>query len=224
MGVQVIFNDRVTSHGDTTVAKNGKPMELNLKSGKTLPCDVYVAAYNRGPNTQWLRGLSEDVLNSRNQVITNAHLRSCAYPNLYAMGATTDRPEAALTINVEAQAKTIVANILQATSTKQKAGVKSPPFQSVGSSGFLIPNNLPIPPFMATLCCDWCGYPFNLFCPCFCVAVLCGPVDAMTCGYCCGEPEGEGMVKTRLALKDMKLVANHVGYNNLGQQKQTMER
>jgi hypothetical protein len=148
----------------------------------------------------------------------NDYLQSPNYDKLYALMATNSRKEPALIMNVEAQAKTAAANILKPNSAKVAPGVEHAVYQLVGHDTFatIIPENMPMPAACATLCCQWCGFPFNLLCPCWCCAVVCGPVDPLTCGYCCGKPEGSGLGKTLKGSKQMGMMAQTGGYVDPG--------
>jgi NADH dehydrogenase FAD-containing subunit len=235
LGAKVIFNDRVTSHKDTTVADSDKDsLTLTLRSGKELKCHVYIATYNRGANTSWLaaaagngKALPSNVLTGSHKVDVNEYLQSVAYDKLYATCAVNSRPEPSLFMNVEAHAGVVAANILQSQSKSVADGTMGPVYMLVGHETFgaIIPEALPMPAFCATLCCHWCGFPFNLLCPCFCCAVICGPVDPMTCGYCCSAPEGRGLTNTMMGSKKMGLMAQNAGYHDLGKPPaSTMER
>lgn len=226
LGADLIFNDRVVSHENTTVADSGTDsLLLTLKSGKEMKCHVYVAAYSRGANTGWLtagnaggKALPSKVLTDSNKVEVNEYLQCVAYDKLYASGAVNSRLEPSLFLNVDNHAKIIAANILQPQSKSVAEGAHSPGYQLIGHEtfGMFVPENFPMPAFCATLCCNWCGYPLNLLCPCFCCAVVCGPVDPMTCGYCCAAPEGRGIPKTMMNSKKMGMMAQTVGYKDLG--------
>jgi NADH dehydrogenase FAD-containing subunit len=219
LGAEIVFSDRVVSHEESTVSE-GKPVTLELKSGKTLSCHVYVAAFGRGANTAWLKTagegepLPDTVLNDKGKVVVDEYLQSTAYDKLYAMGATTDRTEPSLFPNVEAHAKTIAKNIMNPKSTKQAPGVPHAMYQIVGRDTFatIMPENLPMPAFCSTLCCHWCGFPFNMLCPCFCAGVLFGPCDPMMCGYCCGKPEGKGLANVLNASREQNMFAESGGY------------
>lgn len=229
LGCTILFKDRVTSHSESIVASSGKSVGLELKSGKILECHAYVAAYSRGASTAWLTtphgeevGLPSQLLNDRGQVVVNEFLQSTAYEKLFAVAATNDRKEIALFMNVEAEAKTAAANIMKPNSSKALPGLEHAVYQVVGHDTYatLMPENLPMPGCFTTLCCQWCGFPCNLLCPCFCCAAVCGPVDPMTCGYCCGAPEGAGLPKTLMAVKEMGVMAQQAGFINVGQQQQ----
>ncbi|CAJ1966393.1 unnamed protein product [Cylindrotheca closterium] len=224
LGAEIIFNDRVSSQNDSIVSE-GAPITLTLKSGKTLSCNAYVAAYARGANTSWLTTaapggspLPEGLLNEKGQVIVNEYMQSAAYDKLYAMAATSDRAEPSLFPNVESQAATVTKNIVKPNSTKQAPGVPNAMYQLVGHDTFgtAMPENTPLPPVCATLCCTWCGFPCNMLCPCFCLGVLFGPCDPMVCGMCCAHPEGKGLANTLKGTKDMKMMAANAGYHVKG--------
>jgi NADH dehydrogenase FAD-containing subunit len=94
LGAEIVFSDRADSHKESTVAvAEGEPVTLELKSGKTLSCHVYVAAFGRGANTAWLttagegKPLPDTVLNDKGKMIVDDYLQSMAYDKLYAMGA-----------------------------------------------------------------------------------------------------------------------------------------
>ncbi|KAL3931921.1 MAG: hypothetical protein SGBAC_011089 [Bacillariaceae sp.] len=221
LGAEIIFDDRVSSHNESTVSLKGEPITLTLKSGKILTCHAYVAAYSRGANTSWLTtaakgasALPDGLLNEKGQVIVNDYMQSTVYDKLYAMAATSSRKEPALFANVEAQAKTVAKNIVKPETAKQADGIMNPMYQLVGHDTFatLMPENTPLPPFCATLCCTWCGFPFNMLCPCFCLGVLVGPCDMMTCGYCCAPPEGKGLAMTLKGTKEANMIAEGAGY------------
>lgn len=222
LGAEIFFDDRVSSHQDSTVTSEGEePITLTLKSGKTLSCHAYVAAYARGANTSWLTTaapggatLPDGLLNLKRQVVVNEYMQSSVYDKLYACSAASSRPEPALFINVESQAKVVAKNIAKPGSCKQGNGTMSSMYQLVGHETFakIFPDETPLPPFCATLCCDWCGFPFNMFCPCFCLGVLFGPCDPMMCGYCCGKPEGKGFVNMLENAKNMNIMAENAGY------------
>jgi NADH dehydrogenase FAD-containing subunit len=224
LGGTIVFNDRVTSHTETTVATSSEPIHLELKSGYTLDCHTYVAAYARGPNTSWLttahgdKGLPSKLVNEHGTIEVNDYLQSPVYDKLYALMATNSRKEPALIMNVEAQAKTAAANILKPNSAKVAPGLEHALYQVVGHDTFatIIPENLPMPAACATLCCQWCGFPFNLLCPCWCCAVVCGPFNHLACGYCCGKPEGSGVTKTLKSLKEIGIMAQNGGYMDPG--------
>jgi thioredoxin reductase len=225
LGGTILFNERVKSHLSSTVATDGKPLSLELKSGKTLNCHAYIEAFARGANTKWLTtlhgdksGLPDKLVNDRGQVEVNEYLQSTVYDKLYAIAAANSRKEPALIMNVELEAKIVAGNILKPNSTKAPPGTEHAVYQIVGHDTFatLIPDNLPLPGACATICCEWCGFPFNLLCPCFCCAVICGPVDHMTCGWCCGRPEGQGLSKTLTNVKEMKMMAQNYGYKDTG--------
>jgi len=219
LGAEIIFGDRVSSHNESAVGD--EPFTLTLKSGKTLTCDAYVAAYARGANTSWLTTaapggaiLPDGLLNERGQVIVNDYLQSSVYDKMYATGATNSRPEPALFINAESEAKTVGKNIAKPQSAKQGAGTLSAMYQLVGHETFgkIFPENTPLPPCCATLCCQWCGFPCNMLCPCFCLAALFGPLDPMVCGYCCGTPEGKGMPNFVENTRTGNVMAGNAGY------------
>jgi NADH dehydrogenase FAD-containing subunit len=226
LGCKIIFNDRVKSHSDSAIGTSDAPVvTLTLKSGTTLPCQAYIAAYARGANTSWLTiphggkgGLPSKLINEKGKVEVNEYLQSTVYDKLYALAVTNSRTEPSLIMNVEAQAKTAASNILKPNSASVAPGVAHAVYQIVGHDSFatLIPENLPMPGFCATLCCQWCGYPANLLCPCWCCAVVCGPVDHMTCGYCCGKPEGMGLPNTLKNTKEMGVMAQMAGYVDPG--------
>jgi len=210
LGCEIIFNDRVTSHNETTTSD--KEFSLEFKSGKTLKCHAYVTAFGKGPRTSYLSDLS--VLDDKGKVIVDDYLQATANDKLYAMGATNNRTDASLYKNLEDQSKVIAANILKPQSKKIAPGLQSAFFQIIGHDTFgaIIPENLPLPGPCATLCCTWCGFPCNLLCPCFCAAVVCGPCDAMTCGTCCGKPEGPGFARTMANTKKMHAMAANLKY------------
>ena len=227
-GCKIIFNDRVSSHSDSVL----EPTELTLKSGTTLSCEAYIAAFSRGPQLDWLMtapsgksALPSKIVNDKRRVAVNEYLQSPVYDKLYAIGATNNRKEIALGMNVQAQAETAAANIVSPGSKALPDGLEHAVYQIVGheTDAFVMPSNLPMPSFCSTLCCQWCGFPFNLLCPCFCCAVVCGPVHPLTCGYCCGKPQGPGLAKTLVNLKDMNVMANNGNYVELGKT-EVMER
>jgi NADH dehydrogenase FAD-containing subunit len=59
LGGVIIFNDRVVSHQESTIATDAA-VKLDLKSGKSITCHVYIAAYDRGPITAWLTSVHGD--------------------------------------------------------------------------------------------------------------------------------------------------------------------
>lgn len=225
MGATIIFSDRVTNY-DETITEG--PVVLELKSGNSLECSVYIPAYNRGPNTAWLRnGLGMDgpplpgsVLNEKGQVSVNENLCSDAYPKLYALGAASSLEEIALVPNIEGMAMTVAVNILHPCSKTHKPGpLKTPIYAIVGNStfGMLMPDALQrLPRLFKKVFFEWCGYPCNLLCPCFLCGVVCGPLDPMICGKCCGPPEGEGVAKTHGNMKKKGIVAKMAGYDGVG--------
>jgi NADH dehydrogenase FAD-containing subunit len=229
LGCTIIFNDRISSHDKTIVAGPGEAsVTLTLKSGKTLDCQAYVAAYSRGPNSAWLtqpagdKSLPKKVVNEKGKVEVNDHLQSTVYSKLYATGAVNSRKEPALVGNCENHAKTVAANILKPESVKVTDGtiMEHAPGQFVGRDtfGMIMPENLPLPGPCATICCDWCGFPCNFLCPCFLCAVLCGPADPMACGWCCGgPPAGPGMARTGANIKKMNIFGQMAGFNDLGE-------
>jgi hypothetical protein len=122
-GCNVILNDRVTNPHNQMI---GEITVLELQSGKILEYDACIPAYNRGPNTQWLTEVRlldlslplSGVLNDKKQVIVDEYLTPKEYPKLFAIGATNDRGEAIIGMNVHYQAQTITANILSPQSKK----------------------------------------------------------------------------------------------------------
>jgi NADH dehydrogenase FAD-containing subunit len=227
LGATILFNERVVSHTESTMATKEEPVvHLKLKSGKSLDAEAYIAAFSRGANTLWLTtalpdgssNLPAKLLNERGQVVVDDYLKSTAYAKLYALGAASSRTEPTIVPNLEAQAKTVAANIIKPNSTKQAPGIEHAIYQVVGHQTFsmMVPENLPMPAPVATLCCQWCGFPFNLLCPCWCCAVTCGPANPMTCGWCCGAPEGQGLAQTIMNLHAMKLFAGNTGYADTG--------
>jgi len=220
LGAEIVFGDRVSSHTDSVVS-DGEPIILTLKSGKTLECQAYVAAYSRGANTSWLTtaaaggsALPDGLLNERGQVIVNDHMQSTVYDKLFAMAATSSRPEATLFANVDSQSLTVAKNIVKPGSAKQGDGAANAMYQLVGHDtyGVIMPENTPLPSICATICCEWCGFPFNMLCPCFCLGVLFGPCNPMSCGMCCGAPEGKGVANTLKGAKEINWIAIEAGY------------
>lgn len=212
-GCEFIFNDRVSSHTDSVVS-DGKSIPLTLKSGKNLDCHVYVAAYSRGANTDWLTKpvsgkdpLPAQLLNEKGQVIVNEYMQAAAYDKLYAMMATSNRKEISLFPNVDSQAQTVAKNIVKPQSAKQSDGPQHAMYQLVGHDtfGILIPESWPMPSFVTKVFCQWFGFPFTLLCPC------CWPCPLVG-GYCCGPPEGSGLAKALNNSKKWKLVATNAGY------------
>lgn len=227
LGCKIVLEDRVVSHSDSVL----ETVELVLKSGTKLSCDAYVAAYSRGASTSWLTtapassaALKSSMVDPKGQVIVDDYLQSTVYDKLFALGATNNRKEIALGMNCEAQAKTVVANILKPKSTPVPSGLEHAVYQIVGhdTAAFFMPENLPMPAFCSTLCCQWCGFPFNILCPCWCCAVVCGPADPLTCGYCCGPPDHPGLARTMNKLKDLGAMASSMQYVNVG--KEVMDR
>lgn len=229
LGANFLFNDRVSSHSESAVSEeDGKPIALTLKSGKTLDCHVYVAAYGRRANTTFLTQsatpgkdalvaagtANDELLNERGQIIVNEYMQSVAYDKLYAMAATSDRTEPSIIMNVDSQAQTVAKNIIKPMSSKQSAGVQHALYQLVGHDtfGLLIPESLPMPSIVSKILCHWCGFPFNILCPCVCIGVGVGLCDPMMCGYCCGPPEGKGLANALKTSKKLKLVATTSGY------------
>ncbi|CAJ1941059.1 unnamed protein product [Cylindrotheca closterium] len=212
-GCDFIFNDRVSSHTDSMVSE-GKPIELTLKSGKNLDCHVYVAAYGRGANTDWLTKpaagkdpLPAQLLNEKRQVIVDEYMQAAAYDKLYAMAATSNRQEISIFMNVDTQAQTVAKNIIKPKSAKQGDGSQHVMYQIVGHDtfGFFVPESWPMPSFVTTVCCHWCGFPCNMIFPC------CWPCP-LVLGYCCGPPEGKGLTDAMRISKRMKMAARNSGY------------
>eukprot|EP00980_Cylindrotheca_fusiformis_P027647 scaffold21730_cov49-Cylindrotheca_fusiformis.AAC.1 len=88
MGCKFVFSDRVTSHSDSEIG----PLTLDLKSGKSLSCNAYVAAYAKSPNTDFLTkkgadgaSLPSSVVNAQGKVEVNEYLQSTDYDKLYAL-------------------------------------------------------------------------------------------------------------------------------------------
>jgi NADH dehydrogenase FAD-containing subunit len=112
LGCMTIFNDRVKSHSDSAISTSDAPViTLTLKSGTTLPCQAYSAAYACGANTSWLTiphggkgGLPSKLVNAKGKVEVNEYLQSTVYDKLYALAVTNSRTEPSLIMNVEAQA------------------------------------------------------------------------------------------------------------------------
>jgi NADH dehydrogenase FAD-containing subunit len=216
LGAEIIFNDRVSSHDETTISSDSFFVEL--KSGKTLECHAFIPSYARGPNSGWLKSSGEgdplpsDLLDERGKVVVDDYLQSTVYDKLYAIGAVNSLKEAPVFMNVDEQAKTVGANIANPKSKKHKPGVENAVYQKVGTETYamLIPENMPAPG-LCNICCYWCGFPCNLLCPCFCCAICLG-VDPMTCGTCCGPPEGKGFAKTLKWSKEKNMAAEGAGY------------
>eukprot|EP00934_Nitzschia_sp_Nitz4_P000014 Nitzschia sp. Nitz4//scaffold130_size63480//33083//34429//NITZ4_006251-RA/size63480-processed-gene-0.91-mRNA-1//-1//CDS//3329535195//14//frame0 len=227
LGGNVLFGERVVSHSDTVVADSPDgEITLELKSGKTLQCYAYVAAFGRGANTSWLttpyskgNPLPSNIANSRGQVVVNEYLQCSVYDKLFAIAATNDRKQPSLTMVVQDQATTVAANIAKPNSKALPDTPTGPVYQAIGSEsyGIFVPENLPMPAFMSTVICEWCGFPFNLFCPCWLPLVLCGPMDPLACGYCCGPPHGEGLANSRESLRKLGTAAFFVGYQSMGE-------
>ena len=224
LGATIILGDRVTSHTDPVVSKDG--MTVQLQSGKSLDCYAYVPAYARGASTAWLTtpygnkgGLPASLLNDKRRVEVNEYLQSTAYDKLYALMDANSRTEPALVMNVEPQAMTAAANILSPGSKPVPKGVDHAVYQVVGHEtlAFIMPENLPMPSFLATTCCYVCGFPLNLLCPCWLCGVVCGPIHPMTCGYCCGRPESKGLTTTIANVKKMGVSAKNTGYVDVGE-------
>lgn len=229
MGATVVFNERVKSHSESVLpADDNTKITLELTSGKQFDCHAYVAAYARGINTKWLTteppnkgnegGLPDKLLNEKGQVVVNEYLQSTVYDKLFSLGAANSWKGGSLTANIEKEATVVAANICKPKSKQAVPGMEHASYQVVGHDTFgtVVPESLPLPACCATLCCGWCGFPCNLLCPCFCMAVVCGPVDPMTCGWCCGRPEGAGLTKTLKKGKDMNLMANMAGFKDVG--------
>eukprot|EP00980_Cylindrotheca_fusiformis_P018703 scaffold6227_cov74-Cylindrotheca_fusiformis.AAC.1 len=139
MGCKFVFSDRVTSHSDSEIGS----LTLDLKSGKSLSCHAYVAAYARSPNTDFLTkkgadgaSLPSSVVNAQGKVEVNEYLQSTDYDKLYALGATNTLTEPSIFMNIDGQAKTVAKNIISAKSTKKGPGVDHAVYQLVGHETF----------------------------------------------------------------------------------------
>jgi hypothetical protein len=162
--------------------------------------------------------LPGDLLNEKRQVKVDNFLASTAYPKLYCIGAVSDLAEPALTPNIQAQAKTIAKNIVKPGSAVHIPGpMKKPMIQIVGSKtfGMLIPSSMNAPSCCSTLMFKWCGFPCNLLCPCVCCMMCCGPMDFFFCGYCCGDPEGQGVPNTLNGLASLGVAAGMAGMDGI---------
>lgn len=110
MGIDVINNDRVESfdEGSKTVT---------LKSGKTLPCDVHIAAHPVGGNCGFM---PEGTKDGRNYAVVNDYMQldNPNYPNVFALGDCSTFDPIKTYIRVRDQMPTAVRNILARLDSK----------------------------------------------------------------------------------------------------------
>jgi NADH dehydrogenase FAD-containing subunit len=222
-GANVLFGERCTSNSETTIAEPGSKVTVTTTS-KSLECDVFLAAYTRGPRTAWLAEPVEDsklpdgILNETGHVEVDEFLASKVYPNLYVIGAASTVDEPALSPNFDSQSQCIVKNMVKAKSAKYGGGMmKKPMIQLVGHQtyGFFVPEAMNVPSCCSTLMCTMCGFPGNLLCPCVWCGILCGPCNLYTCGMCCSDAEGKGVPDTIAGVAKLGIAADMAGYNGL---------
>lgn len=224
-GVKVLFGRRCSSHQDTTVADPDSKLMVTTNGGASIECDVYLPAYARGPRTAWLsrpigdsKQLPDDLMNDKACVKVDEYLASKVYPKLYVMGECSDLDEPALGPNFDKQAQCIAKNIAREKSSKYGGGMlKKPLVQLIGhkSYGFCVPEALNLPRYVSSCICTACGLPVNLLCPCVWGAIICGPCNPMTCGYCCSDAEGKGVTDTIAGAAKLGLGADFAGFVGL---------
>lgn len=84
MGVQVYFNDQVQTIFPN---KNEAGLVVNLKSGKTLPCNAVVYAVGTRPNTELAL---EAGLPCGRGILVNDYLQTTTDPGIFAMGEVAE--------------------------------------------------------------------------------------------------------------------------------------
>eukprot|EP01034_Spumella_vulgaris_P031146 gene31146-38489_t len=72
--VELVNNDRVVSHIDGVVT---------LKSGMTIPCDVYIPCFSTGGNATFLSGIAKD---SKGFAVVDDTLTVASFRNVFALG------------------------------------------------------------------------------------------------------------------------------------------
>eukprot|EP00929_Paragymnodinium_shiwhaense_P068684 TRINITY_DN3458_c0_g1_i3.p2 TRINITY_DN3458_c0_g1~~TRINITY_DN3458_c0_g1_i3.p2 ORF type:complete len:322 (-),score=75.86 TRINITY_DN3458_c0_g1_i3:403-1368(-) len=185
------------------------PLDCALEAGtlkignEELPYDVYLPVFSQGPNTQFLAS-NEGMLDARSNIKVNEYLQSTAAEDIFSIGVGDNKESFVGFAKLEAQWKTVTANIKAKLAGKQmkahKEGLpfmKGPPLVVVGHGphGYAMFDfdNLP-PPAKCCCCCGYGGFPC---CPIPCCWPCCagGGCGLCPCGYCCAPPEGSGPAK-----------------------------
>jgi len=208
LGATMVFGAKVSSHTSTTLANStDAPFDVTLSNGATVNgMGCYVPSFVGRAETEWLEGAPGVSLdpNAGNRVVVDEHLCAASDPNpqVFALGGCASIKEPWLGgAKMEAQAKTIAANLALAVAGKKlkvhqegEPGLTMAPVVQVGRHTWigLVPEVMGAPGKML-LCC---GPPCNLLCPCYGFAACCGPCGgcgnaAWACGAPCGYPEGK---------------------------------
>mmetsp|Transcript_15552 Transcript_15552/g.41999 ORF Transcript_15552/g.41999 Transcript_15552/m.41999 type:complete len:412 (-) Transcript_15552:765-2000(-) len=175
-----------------------EPGELHV-ADHTVSYDVFLPMYSKGPNTGFLTGMPK-VLDGKGNVMVNKHLQSQACPEIFAIGVHNIDEGFISMAKLDAQWKTVAANVKALLQGKALAPHKEgAPFMKVpplifighGKGGWAALDFAQMPPPVKCCCC--CGLGGFPCCPPPCCYPLCGPCP---CGYCCCKPEGEGPAKS----------------------------
>eukprot|EP00588_Corethron_pennatum_P011622 CAMPEP_0194282548 /NCGR_PEP_ID=MMETSP0169-20130528/23374_1 /TAXON_ID=218684 /ORGANISM="Corethron pennatum, Strain L29A3" /LENGTH=590 /DNA_ID=CAMNT_0039027909 /DNA_START=1187 /DNA_END=2959 /DNA_ORIENTATION=- len=188
--------------------------------------------------------VSGPILNTKGQIVTDKFLRSVSYNKMFAIGLASDLNEISSVPMLQAQAITIASCITSFISGEQSQEHIPGPFSApaivkVGKGTFALHvsplyyseeekqkiltnlnyedrNRAKTDEKILKVILDICGFPFNMMCPCFCIASTCGPLDPMCCGKCLGPPEGPGVAKMIENVRRTEMLCRRVGYYDLG--------
>lgn len=165
--------------------------------GKQVEYDVFLPAYSRGPNTQFLEGV-EGLLDARGRIRVNEFLQNQAHDSIFAIG-TADLDEPAVIPKLEGQWKDAARNVnafLSGAPLRPHRDAASwmdvPAAVTIGHGpgafAYLDFDNVP-PPVKCCLCGGLGGFPC---CPLPCCWPCCG---IRPCGFCLGPTDGEHFAK-----------------------------
>jgi len=188
--------------------------------------------------------VSGPILNTKGQIVTDKFLRSVSYNKMFAIGLASDLNEISSVPMLQAQALTIASCITSFMSGEQSREHTPGPFTApaivkVGKGTFALHvspsyyseeekqkilmnlnyedrNRAKTDEKILKVVLDICGFPFNMMCPCFCIASTCGPLDPMCCGECLSPPEGPGVAKMIENVRRTEMLCRRVGYYDLG--------
>lgn len=187
IGLRVVPNDRVMSHAD------GKAM---LRSGQTLPCDLYLPAHPVGGNCSFM---ADDCVDARNYAKVNDYmqLENPNYTKVFALGDCSNFDPVKTAIRVDDQISTAISNVWATLDSKPlKIHVRGASFQGQVTGPMMValghgaPGSIGIGPD----CPGCCGTCMWLFC-------------------CCSPPSG-GMIASQKAAFNYTVKPNKKGLSS----------
>jgi hypothetical protein len=110
INLRIILQNRVIrpDHPTSFVAKNTMEKTVQLASGETIPCDVFLTAHPEGGNASFLPAFARD---ERNYAVVNDMFLVQGFANVFAFGDCTNYDRVKTIPRVDNQLRTLFHNI-----------------------------------------------------------------------------------------------------------------